>query len=67
MILTLFCRFFTVMALISQGTLQRFNTVVSIFKTAFHWGFAPMILYLGFNHGAEEGMPELTIFSLLWA
>jgi len=55
------------MALVSQGALQRFNTVVSIFKTGFHWGFLPLVLYLGFNHGAEPGMPELTFASLLWA
>ena len=59
--------FFSGMALLSQGSLQRFNTVVSIFKTTFHWGFLPLVLYLGFNHGAEEGMPELTLASLLWA
>ena len=56
-----------VMALLSQGTLQRFNTVVSIFKTSFHVGLIPLILYLGFNHGAEPGMPDLTLASLLWA
>jgi len=56
-----------VMALLSQGTLQRFNTVLSMFKTTFHVGLIPLILYLGFNHGAEAGMPELTLASLLWA
>ena len=55
------------MALISQAKLQRFNTVLSLFKTGFHWGMLPLILYLGFNHGAEPGMPELTLASLLWA
>jgi len=54
-------------ALLSKGTLQRFNTVVSIFKTSFHVGLIPLILYLGFNHGAEPGMPDLTLASLLWA
>ena len=62
-----FFRFFVKMALISQAKLQRFNTVLSLFKTGFHWGMLPLILYLGFNHGAEPGMPELTLASLLWA
>ena len=55
------------MALLSQGTLKRFNTVVSLFKATYHWGILPMVLYLGFSYGAEEGMPELTLASLLWA
>ena len=48
------------MALLSQGILQRFNTVVSMFKTNFHLGLIPLIR-------AEAGMPELTLSSLLWA
>ena len=52
------------MALVSRGALQRFNTIVSLFKTAFHWGMLPTILYLGFSHGAEPGMPELTLASV---
>ena len=55
------------MALLSQGVKDRITTVVGIAQTAFHWGFMPTILYLGFQKGAEAGMPELTVASLLWA
>ena len=39
--------------------LQRFNTVVSMFKTNFHLGLIPLIR-------TEAGMPEVTLSSLLW-
>jgi len=55
------------MALLSQGSLQRLNTLVDMAKTTFHWGFVPAILYLGFAKGAEPGMPELTLAHLFWA
>ena len=55
------------MALLSQGVKDRITTVVGVAQTAFHWGFMPTILYLGFQKGAEAGMPELTVASLLWA
>lgn len=69
LVIKIFCFLFfrVVMAVLSQGTLARFNTVVNVFKTGFHWGLVPLILYLGFNHGSEPGMPELTLASLLWA
>ncbi|MEM1349840.1 MAG: protein kinase, partial [Myxococcota bacterium] len=41
--------------------------IIEVGKTAFHWGFLPTILYLGFSKGSEPGMPELTLASLLWA
>ena len=55
------------MALLSQGSLERLNTLVDMAKTTFHWGFVPAILYLGFAKGAEPGMPELTLAHLFWA
>ena len=55
------------MALLSQGVKDRISTVVGVAKTAFHWGFMPTVLYLGFQKGAEPGMPELNLASLLWA
>jgi len=55
------------MAMISEGAKERINTVVSMAKTVFHWGFMPTVIYLGFQKGTEPGMPELSLASLLWA
>ena len=55
------------MAVLSQGSLERLNTLVNVCKTTFHWGFVPTIVYLGFAKGAEPGMPELTLAHLFWA
>ena len=53
--------------MLSQGVKDRIATVVTAAKTAFHWGFMPTVIYLGFQKGAEPGMPELSLASLLWA
>ena len=55
------------MAIISEGAKARIATVVNVAKTAFHWGFMPTVIYLGFQKGSEPGMPELSLASLLWA
>jgi len=55
------------MALLSQGVKDRVLTVVTLAKTAFHWGFMPTVIYLGFQKGTEPGMPDLSVASLLWA
>jgi len=55
------------MAILSEGAKARVNTLINVAKTAFHWGFMPTVLYLGFQKGTEPGMPELTLASLLWA
>ncbi|XP_074658956.1 mitochondrial import receptor subunit TOM7 homolog [Tubulanus polymorphus] len=54
------------MVKLSTAMKKRISTVFSIGKTAFHWGFIPTVLYLGFKKGAEPGMPEITVLSLLW-
>ena len=51
----------------SPDALNRLNRVISLFKTGFHWGFLPTVLYLGFRKGSEPGMPPLTLASILWA
>ena len=56
-----------IMGLLNQDALNRVNKLIWIGKTLFHWGFIPSILLLGFAKGAEPGMPELTLASLLWA
>ena len=71
------------MAILSEGAKARVGTLINVAKTAFHWGFMPTVLYLGFQKGSyllffpkveklsrsgtEPGMPELTLASLLWA
>ena len=39
------------MAMLSEGAKERVNSILSLAKTAFHWGFMPTILYLGFQKG----------------
>jgi len=51
---------------LSKDTKRRISTVTTVAKTTFHWGFIPVVLYLGFKQGAEPGTPPLTILSLLW-
>ncbi|XP_055851507.1 mitochondrial import receptor subunit TOM7 homolog [Episyrphus balteatus] len=51
---------------LSPGAKERLESVFDVTKTVFHWGFIPMVLYLGFRKGAEPGMPPLSILSLLW-
>lgn len=62
-----FHNFFTGIMGLNQDALNRVNKLIWIGKTLFHWGFIPSILFLGFAKGAEPGMPELTLTSLLWA
>lgn len=50
----------------SNATERKIEAVLYLTKTVFHWGFIPTVLLLGFRKGAEPGMPELTIMSLLW-
>ncbi|KAL0267040.1 UNVERIFIED_CONTAM: hypothetical protein PYX00_009413 [Menopon gallinae] len=51
---------------LSVGLKDRAATVISIVKGIFHIAFMPTVLYLGFAHGAEPGMPELSLLNLLW-
>lgn len=59
--------FLTDIMALNQDALNRVNKLIGLGKTLFHWGFIPSILALGFAKGAEPGMPELTLASLLWA
>lgn len=45
---------------------RRLATVLALTKEVFHWGFIPTVLYLGFKKGADPGMPDLSVLSLLW-
>lgn len=43
------------------------TTITGTIRQTVHWGFIPMIIWLGFKHGSDPGMPPLTWDSLLWA
>jgi len=49
-----------------NGVKERLVIVVGIAKKALHWGFMPMVLYLGFKRGPFPGMPPLNLLSLVW-
>ncbi|XP_018336064.1 mitochondrial import receptor subunit TOM7 homolog [Agrilus planipennis] len=51
---------------LSQGAAERLSIVIDIGKTIFHYGFIPTVLYMGFQKGADPGMPELSITNLFW-
>ncbi|PRD32312.1 UNVERIFIED_CONTAM: Mitochondrial import receptor subunit TOM7-like protein [Trichonephila clavipes] len=44
-------------------TKKRIANVFAIVKTAFHWGFIPTVVYLGYKKGADPGMPPITALS----
>ena len=50
-----------------MDSLERLNKIVNVAKTVVHVGFVPTILYLGFQKGADPGMPPLTLANLFWA
>lgn len=55
------------MVQLKPETKQRVMNVVNVAKLTVHFGFIPLILYLGFKKGNDPGMPELSLASLLWA
>ncbi|KAL7883617.1 hypothetical protein SRHO_G00012750, partial [Serrasalmus rhombeus] len=56
----------TDMAKLSKETKQRLQQVFQCGQFVIRWGFIPTVLYLGFKRGADPGMPEPTVLSLLW-
>ncbi|CAG5891386.1 unnamed protein product [Menidia menidia] len=54
------------MAKLSKETKQRLQQLFQCGQFAIRWGFIPTVLYLGFKRGADPGMPEPTVLSLLW-
>ncbi|XP_069067639.1 mitochondrial import receptor subunit TOM7 homolog [Pleurodeles waltl] len=54
------------MAKMGKDTKQRLQQVFKCSQFVIRWGFIPAVLYLGFKRGADPGMPEPTIVSLLW-
>ncbi|XP_042657963.1 mitochondrial import receptor subunit TOM7 homolog [Tyto alba] len=51
---------------LSKEAKQRLQQLFKGGQFAIRWGFIPVVLYLGFRRGADPGMPEPTIWSLLW-
>ncbi|XP_065485910.1 mitochondrial import receptor subunit TOM7 homolog [Caloenas nicobarica] len=51
---------------LSKEAKQRLQQLFRGGQFAIRWGFIPVVLYLGFKRGADPGMPEPTIWSLLW-
>ncbi|KAM7174720.1 mitochondrial import receptor subunit TOM7 homolog [Macrochelys suwanniensis] len=51
---------------LSKEVKQRLQQLFKGGQFAIRWGFIPVVLYLGFKRGADPGMPEPTILSLLW-
>ncbi|XP_076161570.1 translocase of outer membrane 7 [Ptiloglossa arizonensis] len=45
---------------------QKIAIVLDASKVIFHWGFIPVVLFLGFRKGADPGMAQLSIINLLW-
>ncbi|CAG0916437.1 unnamed protein product [Notodromas monacha] len=44
---------------------RRLGAVLGIFKAVVHYGYMPLILYLGFLKGSEPGMPVISPMSLM--
>ncbi|XP_056268149.1 mitochondrial import receptor subunit TOM7 homolog [Pseudoliparis swirei] len=54
------------MAKLSNESKQRLQQLFQCSQFVIRWGFIPTVLYLGFKRGADPGMPEPTVLSLLW-
>ncbi|XP_064229736.1 mitochondrial import receptor subunit TOM7 homolog [Aotus nancymaae] len=54
------------MVKVSKEVKQRLQQLFKGGQFAMCWGFIPLVIYLGFKRGADPGMPEPTVLSLLW-
>ncbi|KAM4871623.1 mitochondrial import receptor subunit TOM7 homolog [Thomomys bottae] len=54
------------MVKLSKEAKQRLQQLFKGGQFTIHWGFIPLIIYLGFQRGADLGMPEPTVLSLHW-
>uniref|UniRef100_G1NUA2 Mitochondrial import receptor subunit TOM7 homolog n=1 Tax=Myotis lucifugus TaxID=59463 RepID=G1NUA2_MYOLU len=53
------------MVKLSKEAKQRLQQLFKGGQFAIRWGFIPLVIYLGFKRGADPGMPEPTVLSLL--
>ncbi|XP_058400693.1 mitochondrial import receptor subunit TOM7 homolog [Diceros bicornis minor] len=51
---------------LSMEATQRLQQLFKGGQVAICWVFIPFVIYLGFQRGADPGMPEPTVLSLLW-
>ncbi|XP_026844695.1 mitochondrial import receptor subunit TOM7 homolog [Drosophila persimilis] len=50
---------------ISEDVKERLVIALAYVEKTIHWGFVPLVLYLGYRKGAEPGMPPITLMSML--
>lgn len=49
-----------------KETQERLEIVLDILKVAFHYGYIPFIIYLGWTHGPDRGAPAFSLTNFLW-
>ncbi|XP_022228827.1 mitochondrial import receptor subunit TOM7 homolog [Drosophila obscura] len=49
---------------LSQEAKERLMIVLNVVQKAIHWGFVPLVVYLGYRKGPEPGMPPLTLMNI---
>ncbi|KAI2810327.1 Tomm7p [Blomia tropicalis] len=49
-----------------SGIKARLAKLLSLARFGYQYGFIPYVIYLGIKQGADPGMPELSLRSLLW-
>ncbi|KAM7316390.1 hypothetical protein ACRRTK_024121 [Alexandromys fortis] len=54
------------MVKLSKEAQQRLQHLFKGCQLVIRWGFIPLVIYLGFTRGADPGMPEPPVLSLLW-
>ncbi|CAO2636152.1 Mitochondrial import receptor subunit TOM7 homolog [Lemmus lemmus] len=54
------------MVKLSKEAKQKLQQLFKGGQFAIRWGFIPLVIYLGFTRGADPGMPEPSVLSLLW-
>lgn len=48
------------------GIKYRLGLVIDLLKMIFHYGFIPMVVYLGYKKGANKDMAPFTPMTILW-
>lgn len=50
----------------SQGSLERLEMVFDLVKGTFHVGFMPLVLWLGWTLGPDNGAPPFCVTNFIW-
>ncbi|UXI23323.1 hypothetical protein NH340_JMT09266 [Sarcoptes scabiei] len=48
------------------GAKARLNNLLQIVRVVYQYGFIPYVIYLGIQKGADPGMPEINLKSILF-